>query len=247
MYFELVGTNVRVMGSMHMLPKDRPNMPNWVLRAYEWADALVTEIDPGRVGDIFSLPPGQELKPLLPDDLWASIESFWPRNRIPLNSLRPWALPLLIPVFCTRLVDGVEPLFMGKAALDGKAVGFLERGIDFAATAETIPSSEIIEATRTLMADLDAPAKQIEAIWAAWVIGDLTSLYATVRTMPIFSQQGLRNALLTKRNRAWAEVLRPSLASAERTLVFVGALHLCGPDNLLDCLGRRVRVLPIEA
>jgi uncharacterized protein YbaP (TraB family) len=57
---------------------------------------------------------------------------------------------------------------------------------------------------------------------------------------PMFNLPGIRHAILDARNRAWAARLTDSLSRPERTLVVVGALHLCGPDNLIDCLARPV-------
>ena len=39
---------------------------------------------------------------------------------------------------------------------------------------------------------------------------------------------------------AWAAHLTALIERPERTLVVIGALHLCGPGNLIECLARPV-------
>ena len=51
-------------------------------------------------------------------------------------------------------------------------------------------------------------------------------------------------ALLVKRNQAWAERIEPLLAEGRRPLVAVGTAHLLGPDGvaaLLEARGYTVR------
>ena len=46
---------------------------------------------------------------------------------------------------------------------------------------------------------------------------------------------------LARRNRIWGLKLQELLPTRQRTLVVVGALHLCGPGNLEECLGVALR------
>ena len=43
MYFEIPGSNVRMLGSMHMVPAGTVAAPPWTEGAYDWCEALVHE------------------------------------------------------------------------------------------------------------------------------------------------------------------------------------------------------------
>jgi uncharacterized protein len=63
---------------------------------------------------------------------------------------------------------------------------------------------------------------------------------------PIFSLPGIRSAILDARNCAWAPRVRETLDTPKRTLVVVGALHLCGPGNLIERLQYPVEQIPFS-
>ena len=58
---------------------------------------------------------------------------------------------------------------------------------------------------------------------------------------PIGASAAMWEAGITRRNRTGGLKLRPLLATTRRTLVVVGALHLCGPGSLEACLGVKFR------
>jgi uncharacterized protein YbaP (TraB family) len=73
---------------------------------------------------------------------------------------------------------------------------------------------------------------------AAWLHGDLRAVQQIAVESPMFNLPGIREAILHTRNRAWAARVKALLGRPERTLVVVGALHLCGPGNLIECLAQ---------
>ena len=51
MYWQFPGTNVRILGSMHMLPASNSGLPGWAVEAFEWKPAgdyllVVSELVP---------------------------------------------------------------------------------------------------------------------------------------------------------------------------------------------------------
>ena len=66
-------------------------------------------------------------------------------------------------------------------------------------------------------------------------------MYAIAADSPIGVSAAMWKAGIARRNRIWGLKLQELLATPQRTLVVVGALHLCGPGNLEECLGVALR------
>jgi len=129
-----------------------------------------------------------------------------------------------------------------SAIAQSKPYRYLETAPDVAAALESIPLDVLAAALAMLMADRDEPQRTLELMHAAWLAGDLQAVERIAADSPMFNLPGIRQAILDVRNRAWAARLESLLDTAGRTLVVVGALHLCGPGNLIECIAR-----PVEA
>ena len=88
------------------------------------------------------------------------------------------------------------------------------------------------------LAELDEGVTVLSEMVAAWRDGELESL--SVEFIEEFAEYpGLYDELVTKRNNAWVPTLERLLADGHRHLVVVGALHLVGPDNVIELLRER--------
>lgn len=243
MYLQLTGTNVRLLGSMHLFPASSRRTPPWIAEAYDWAEALVFESDPPAILPFLTggVQGGAgQLHAFLPADAWAQLQAAWPPEGplAPLDGLRPWAALIVAPTLFQQVVEGVEPRMLRSALAESKPYRYLESAEEVAATLETISLDVVGAALALLMSDLAEPQRTLERMHAAWVEGDLPAVQQIAAESPMFNLPGIRHAILDARNRAWAARLTALLARPERTLVVVGALHLCGPGNLLECLAR---------
>ncbi|HEY2608097.1 TraB/GumN family protein [Paraburkholderia sp. RL18-085-BIA-A] len=247
MYLQLTGTNVRLLGSMHLFPSTSRRTPPWIAEAYDWAEALVLESDPPTILPFLKADPrhgAAQLLPLLPADAWSQLQAVWPVEGAlaPLVELRPWAALIVAPTLFQQVVEGVEPRMLRSAIAQAKPFSYLETAQDVAAALETIPLEAVGAALRLLMADREEPQRTLERMHEAWLDGDLQAVQRIAAESPMFNLPGIRHAILDARNRAWAARLKQRLDERQRTLVVVGALHLCGPGNLIECLAH-----PVEA
>jgi uncharacterized protein YbaP (TraB family) len=245
MYLQITGTQVRLLGSMHLFPATSRRTPPWIAEAYDWAEALVFESDPPTILPFLKAAShggAACLQPLLSADAWQRLQAAWPVEGplAPLVDLCPWAALIVAPTLFQQVVEGVEPRMLRSAIAQAKPYRYLETAQEVAAALESIPLDAVGAALGLLMADLDEPQRTLERMHAAWLEGDLAAVHRIANESPMFNLPGIRHAILDARNRAWAARLTDLLSRPERTLVVVGALHLCGPDNLIDCLARPV-------
>jgi uncharacterized protein YbaP (TraB family) len=177
-------------------------------------------------------------------EAWTQLCTLWPIEGplAPLDDLRPWAALIAAPTLLQQVVEGVEPRMLRSAIAQSKPYRYLETAPDVAAALESIPLDVLAAALAMLMADRDEPQRTLELMHAAWLAGDLQAVERIAADSPMFNLPGIRQAILDVRNRAWAARLESLLDTAGRTLVVVGALHLCGPGNLIECIAR-----PVEA
>jgi uncharacterized protein YbaP (TraB family) len=234
MYLQLTGTQVRLLGSMHLFPAASPRMPAWVSQAFEWAETLVFESDAQSILPFLKREGGQSLEHALPPEVLA-----------PLSELRPWAAMMLAPTLCQRVVEGVEPRMLREAAAQAKPHRYLETAEEVVASLESIPLPAICTGLELLLADPTEPQRTLERMQAAWLRRDLQGVYEVAAESPMFSLPGIRSAILDARNHAWAPRVREALDNPARTLVVVGALHLCGPDNLIERLQHPVEHIAV--
>lgn len=239
MYFEIPGTKVRVMGSMHMVPASNPVIPIWALQAYDWCEELVFESDPQGIFSELHPTPGVALQKQLSPAAWAALGRIWPPPpHFPSpQAVQPWAVWLFANAFQSRPADGIEPIFLKRAAEAPKVVHFLETPKQLASALDTAPIIEVIQAIEDLANDLSAPQRSLLDMYSAWVQLDLASLYKVAERSPSFHFPGMNRAAFQLRNESWVQPFQKHLLSSKRTLVAVGALHLYGPNNVFDCLG----------
>lgn len=244
MYFEYPGTCLRVIGSMHLFPINRPDIPDWVVQAYDWADILVFESNDS-FGPILRAPTPVNLQEALSPKAWNSLCQIWPNpGHVPsLVEIQPWAALLMAPSFVMRTSDGVEPNLKRMADRDGKGVMHLEKSADIGAAFESVPIQEVLMGLEMFTRDLSMPQRVLEQMHIAWVQRDLAALYSAAQQSPTFHLSAFRDAALFVRNRRWAPLVHDHMKSRIKTLVVIGSLHLCGPGNVIECVGKGVTKL----
>lgn len=244
MYFEIPDTNVRVLGSMHMIPSGAEAVPAWAQAAYDWCEDMVIESDPPSLLK-FARTDSPTLQMQLKPRVWAAVQNAWPAvgPLTPLEQVRPWAALLFFNAMRigSKAIQGIESNLLQQAATDAKSVAYLESGEGLARLFDAIPLDEIHASFDVVLDDEPALLRGFIAMHEAWLQRDRSKLHAVACTLPLFSYPAIRYAMLDARNRAWAREIERMLASSRRTLIVVGTLHLCGPGNVEQCLEREFR------
>lgn len=243
---------VWLLGSIHLLRETDYPLPEPVRAAYEDAEALVMELDmdaldPTMVGAVMfargSPPEGETLASMMGAAKFGAAREAAARAGIDLTRLQgaePWYAALTV----TQLQlarhgydprHGLDAHMAAAARRDRKPVEGLETFEEQIAFFDTlsvdIQSDMLLEALSELE-DLEAG---MEETVAAWRRGDGDYLAAELLE-ELKAYPDLYETLVAARNRAWAPRLAELLERDGDWLVVIGALHLVGPDSVLELL-----------
>ena len=245
MYWNAIGTNVRFLGSMHILPKENSGLPTWAMEAFDWAEDVAFESDPTTIAPYVRTSNPTHLSDNLTPATWNTLSTLWSQAGAHgvLEAMRPWAVLLTSSVFAQSHVPGIEPQFIEWAKQRSKPVHFLETAESLVNNFDSAPLNEICQALESLANDLAAPQRLLNAMYAAWMDADIKSLYSIADQSPAFNLPGIRHAVLLARNREWLPRVEHLLQSPRRTLIAVGALHLHGPGNVFEQAGCNVQLV----
>lgn len=245
-------TTIYLFGTIHALPADVPWYRGRVAEAFEGSQEVVTEIvdpDPAAMQGMLLnkalLPRGQTLRGLLSPQEKADYEAALATQKLPpdaFDAFEPWyaamvlaTVPLLNDGFAAEM--GVEKMLGSRA----KALGRPQSGLEtaeyqlglFDALSPAVQKRyliEVIKSMPTMKADL---LKIIDA----WKAGDADTLARLVNAEE--DDPALVAALITDRNKAWAEWIKARLDKPGVVFMAVGAGHLAGAGSVQDQLARR--------
>lgn len=100
---------------------------------------------------------------------------------------------------------------------------------------DTLPESEQRDLLTLVVSGAERLGTDRTRLARAWYRGDM-ALIAAEQERGILADAELREALLTRRNRAWTTRIAASLAAGRKPFVAVGAAHIPGPDGLATML-----------
>lgn len=237
MYYQLAESNVRIAGSMHLIPAGR-SLPQWVSRACEWSERLFLEHE--NDSSIFLLPSGIPANAKIPADLWQRISALLPGQLSDEPKL--WAI-------CMRLAfrdpagyaSGVEAFVREFLETAGRGIEFLESAADFSTLLDEVDSS-IILSTIPPMLEGDAPRKNRQLVgdmYAAWYENEVDKFNGIFMSTGLMQIAELRAAMIDRRNENWLPKIEGLLSSLQNTLIIVGAGHIGGDHGLLSLLNSR--------
>lgn len=249
---------VYLLGSVHFLSPEE-KLPAAMDDAYADAERLVMEIDMDDLDpaatqqttlELGLLPEGKTLESELGPPAYAKIAAFAKEIGVDpalLNRFRPWlaAITLVQLQLMKMGLDpnsGVEQRLTARAQTDGKEISGLETLPEQLGLLANLSAKQQREFLAYSVEDAERAAQEIDALIAAWRIGDTRSL-AKLLQEGFDKYPEIYRPLTVDRNRKWLPEIENLLRERDDYLVIVGALHLVGKDSVVELLqGKGYRV-----
>ena len=161
-----------------------------------------------------------------------------------LDVFRPWlaALQLSVAPLVKAGYDpqsGVEIVLKARAEAAGKPIkGFetLDQQIRILAD---MPEDIQLAFLRSTLEDYDEAATMLDGMVSSWSTGDVDALDRVMVEEMKTEMPQVYEALLTRRNQAWADQIQDLLAGSGNVFIAVGAAHLVGDDSVQSMLEDR--------
>jgi uncharacterized protein YbaP (TraB family) len=238
-------TTVTLFGTIHMLEPGVDWQPPGLAGAMARADALWLEID--ILEDMSATlavitggtSPKRPLKARLSPEDYALVEKAAASVAMPMSkieNLRPWLAAVTLSIEALRRAGfdetGVDLRLALEARDRGVPVHGFETGAEqikfFSGLGEEEETALLLETVRTAGFELDL----FQRMFDAWEDGDEAALEELLVQSVLVADPDLADALLTRRNRSWAEKFDAIMAEPGERVVAVGAGHLVGADSL---------------
>ena len=234
MLYELEGTHLRVLGTLHLLPPGG-KLPDWLATAYAWSEAVFVEHSPTE----FLSQARQVTAPLesrVSPAFWQLLNRLTLEAgvAVPLAEFQRGAAVVMAMGCRIQGIAGADQALHDWCQRDQKAFGYVEQPATVLRALEEISEEDWMLAIHTELARTESPASQLSQVHGAWMRGETETLEAGTRE-GLFAVPRVRSALLTGRNRSWAAAYADP---PRRSLVAVGAAHLVGADSFLNELAR---------
>ncbi len=244
--------SIYLLGSVHVLRSDAQPLPAPILRAYQDADVLYMEIDlddldPTEVQQFTLsngvLPAEQTLAGLMGAQRYARARSEAQKLGLDLDQLarlEPWVVAIsAVQAQVMRLgLDpqaGVEQRLVRDAVRDHKEVRGLETVADQFGVFDRLSLERQQEFLLMSLEEAAELPEEVDELIAAWSRGDVERL-AQLMSEGFEQFPDLYQPLVVTRNRNWARQIVELLDDEQDYMIVVGALHLAGPDSVIEML-----------
>jgi uncharacterized protein YbaP (TraB family) len=244
---------IYLFGTLHALSPDA----TWRTPAYDaafarastlWFETDIQGADPATVQNIvarYGVDPVRTLSQKLPAADVTELRREADLARI--DHLRPWAAALMLSMQPTlskgaQVAAGADAVMTRSARADAKQVRFFETLEDQAHIFADLPEPAEVRYLTSILDERSRPHGRLrpqENLEQAWLDGDLARLGPGLAGEMQAENPQFYDALLKRRNLAWADQLTRELEGSSVEMVNVGALHLVGDDGLPALLKAR--------
>ena len=244
------GDTLYLAGSVHVLRSSDYPLPQVMEQAFKDSAGLVEEIDladldaEGMQMDMLktgAYQDGRKLQSMLPPELYQKLVQAADADGLDmqlLGGLKPWLASLML--LDAQLVkagydpqDGADAHFAAEAKSQHKPVTGLERPQDQIGILARLSERDQVALVQQAVDESSSFETEVQQMITAWHAGDSTALDKDLKD-EFGGYPEVYQAMLVTRNRAWIPKLETLLNSGKQYFVIVGALHLVGPDGLLQ-------------
>lgn len=246
---------IYIGGTIHLLGRSDYPLPEEFDRAFREADKLILEADLSALSRPevqmemlrrLQYSDGTTLRDVLEAETFAELGRFCSDSGIPIESMLNLKPPMvaisLMMIELQRLglaEAGVDHFFDAKARAEGKAIDALETLETQLKVLENMGQGKENELISSTLKDVQMLPEIMGDLKNAWFTGDLDAL-EEVGIAPMRAEfPELYRAMLVDRNNVWLTKITEMLATPERELVLVGALHLAGREGIVAQLRER--------
>lgn len=240
-------TTIYLFGTVHILPSGIDWYQGKVAEAFEGSQELVTEIvqDGSAQADmtqLAALPQGQTLRAMLAPEDRAKYEAALGVLGLPpemFDGYEPWLAALtlsILPLTHEGLSpdNGVDEALGIKAKARGLPHGALETPEYQLSLFDSLPIATQKVYLSQVVRDMPTVTAEIARMTDAWKTGDAAALAELMNAQEDYP--GMREILLTNRNKAWAGWVKQRLTKPGTVFLAVGAGHLAGDGSVQEQL-----------
>lgn len=249
-------SEIWLLGTVHVLPKDVKWRSARIEKAFGaaetvWFEAPTDEAAVAEIGVLVRTlgvnPPGVTLTSLLTPEEKARFERVAKSVDVApasLEATRPWiaALQLSLAQLTKQGADpdsGVETALEADAARTGKKTAYLETAaLQMHIFADLPPAAEkrfFISTLRQIEEESDS-TDEMDRLWAR---GDVATLGRLLQRQIDEAGPEVADALIYRRNSAWAEEIDAMMRGKGRVFIAVGTAHLTGDRGVPALLRAR--------
>jgi len=247
-------TTIYLFGAMHVL---QPNV-KWRTRAFDRAYARADKVwfetradaDPAEVRalvDRYGVDPERSLTEKLPPRTVATLKAALERDGGSLDRvdrLRPWAAAMMLSVLPmtqqgASVAAGADATVTRQARAAEKPIATFETVEQQIRLFASLPEAVEVQYLDDVASENLSPPHNGVALQSAWLCGDMDRLGPLVVDVMKRDRPALYEALLKRRNQAWAQALVAEMDRPGVELVAVGALHMAGEDGLPALMAAR--------
>ena len=246
--------SVYLLGSFHLLKPDDYPLSKDVEAAFDDAESLLFELPPDALTDpsvagkfvaAAGYADGRDLKQVLPPATYAALDALNAAagGAAALRAQEPWFISMAFSVGIAQQLGfkpelGIDQHLMQRAAAANKPAAGLETVDVQLAALDSTPMEEQVASLKEFIDDPRKSVADLQELHRQWRGGDVAGLNRTMREEMIEKTPRSYRIIDVARNDAWLPKLesRLSKSSSDDTLVVVGALHLLGPDGLVERL-----------
>ena len=161
-----------------------------------------------------------------------------------LDAMQPWLASEYLTISAAS-AGGLSPdrspdeALKSRARGGGKAVVYLETPTEQLRSVADLPKAVQLSVLTDTMENFDAMPAMLARVARDWAEGDVEALEADLIAPLADAPEGYREAVLVRRNAAWADQFDAFMEGSGTGFAAIGVSHLLGEDSVVDQLKAR--------